>query len=309
VTSQLEPVSRDAAEANQITKPLLEVAALALLAANALLLLVGLIDLAVPTRESFPDRAARAFFSFAGLVAVLLPVLAVVLATHIQPPVRRARLITQIALAEYGVSAILAVLAFLAWLAGGLTDAAFRNAFTGLLSRIAYFAIFAIAALVVFKVWRALYSRPRRRPRRRTYGQPTTYGQPSYQSSGLPSGYPPPPDFDPQRGFGPTPSHGSAGQGAPGESQPGYGQPAVPAQPAAPIQPAQPAQPAAPAQPAQPAVPAQPAQQGSQIDETQVLSRPGDEPEDIAATQRFEPVQDDHGGSPERGAEPEPPRR
>jgi hypothetical protein len=304
VTSQLEPVSRDATEANQITKPLREVAALALLAANALLLLVGLIDLAVPSGESFPDRAARAFFTFAGLVAVLLPVLAVVLATHIQPPVRRARLITQVALAEYGVSAALAVLAFLAWLVGGLTDAAFRNAFTGLLSRIAYFAIFAIAALVVFKVWRALYYRPRRRPRRRTYGRPTTYGQPSYQSSGFPPGYPPPPDFDPQGGFGPTP--GYAGQGSPGESQPGYGQPTVPAQPATP---AQPAQPAAPAQRAQPAQPAQPPRQGSEIDETQVLSRSADEPEDIAATQRFEPVQDDHGGSPEKGADPEPPRR
>jgi len=103
VTSQPEPAPRDAMPAAQTTNPLREPAALVLLGANALLLLVGLVDLLVPLADgdSFARRAGGAFFNFAGLAAVLLPVLAVLLATHVRPPVRRAKLITQVALGPY----------------------------------------------------------------------------------------------------------------------------------------------------------------------------------------------------------------
>ncbi|HEX2773578.1 MAG TPA: hypothetical protein VHN18_14275, partial [Micromonosporaceae bacterium] len=182
MSSQPEPVPPNATRANQITSPLRELAAFVLLAANALLLFVGLMQLAVPysTGDSFAGRADEAFLNVVGLAAVALPVLAVLLATHIHPPVRRAKLITLIALAEYAVSAVLAIVAFLGWLVGGLGDAAFRGAFTGLLTRVAYLAIFAIAAFVVFKVWRALYYRPRRVARTGAApGQPGIYGQPA----------------------------------------------------------------------------------------------------------------------------------
>jgi hypothetical protein len=285
VTDQPQPVSRDASRADQITNPIREAAAFALLAANALLLIVGLIDLAVPTDESFPDRAARAFFTFAGLVAVLLPVLAVVLATHIQPPVRRAKLITQIALVEYAVSALLAVVAFFAWLIGGLSDAAFRSAFTGLLTRIAYFAIFAIAAFVVFKVWRAFYYRPRRVPRPGRPGQPGIYGQPAPSAAGLPPEYPPPPEYDRESGYGPNPV-------------PGFGPPAA--------QPRHGQQSGVPAQPTETRV-----ESGDAIDETQVLHRPADESADLAKTQAFEPVhrERERADSPEPDERPDTPRR
>lgn len=290
MTSQPEPVPRDATPANQITNPLREIAALVLLAANALLLFVGLMQLAVPysTGDSFGRRADEAFVNLVGLAAVALPVLAVLLATHVHPPVRRAKLITLIALGEYAVSAVLAVVAFLGWLVGGLGDAAFRSAFTGLLTRVAYLAIFAIAAFVVFKVWRALYYRPRRIARPGAYGQPGVYGQPANPQSAFPPGYPPPPAYDPNAGVAATPGPGPAPGYGPTSGQPGYEQRPVPAQPAPSRTPA-----------------------GDETDETQVLNRPEDQSGGIAATQTFEPVQSDrdpHRSSEQRG-DTDPPRR
>ncbi|HEX7744693.1 MAG TPA: hypothetical protein VF462_05465, partial [Micromonosporaceae bacterium] len=276
MTSQPEPASRDATPATHTTNPLREPAALVLLSANALLLLVGLVDLLVPISggDSFAGRAGGAFFNFAGLAAVLLPVLAVLLATHLPPPVRRAKLITQLALGEYLVAAVFAVLAFFGWLAGGLTDAAFRGAFNGLLTRVAYCAILAIAALAVFKVWRALYrvSRPKR--------EPGLYGRPVQGRTGYPAadgGQPGQPAAEYGQGYGQPAAYG----------QPqGYAQsPAVPTQPLPPAH-AQPAyggdgDPApAPASPASPPLASPPAEApvsgspASSIEATQVIERP-----------------------------------
>ncbi|MDG4820955.1 hypothetical protein O7635_03690 [Asanoa sp. WMMD1127] len=200
--------------ASQITKPWRELIALVLVGANAVLLFVGLIDLLVPysANVGFSSRAGGSFFDFVGIEAIVLPLVAVLLATHIKPPVPRAKLITQAALIEYAVSAVFGVIALLAWLFGSLVDGEVRAAFTGLLVRVAYAGIFAVAGFLIYKIWRTLYYVPRPKP------QPGVYGAPA----GGPGGYPP------------------AGPGPMGQGQQGYGQPQAYGQPGYPPPPAYP---------------------------------------------------------------------
>ncbi|MFK3981007.1 hypothetical protein ACI2K4_11590 [Micromonospora sp. NPDC050397] len=226
MTSQPGPAPVDPAQARQITQPLREPAALALVSANALLLFVAVINLLVPRGEGdeFTRRAGDSFLDFVGLTAILLPVLAVLLATHVQPVVRRAKLITQIAVVEYAISAFFGIITVLAYLVGTLAEAEFRQAFTGLLARLAYLAIFAVAAYTVFRVWRTLYYVPKPKP------QPGYYGQPGYPQQGYPQGYPA--QGYPQQGYPQGyPPAGAAQPGYPQQSYPagfpapGYGQP------------------------------------------------------------------------------------
>ncbi|MBB5828654.1 hypothetical protein [Micromonospora carbonacea] len=245
MTSPAEPASGDATPAShpatparRLTDPLRELIALALLGANAVLLFVGLIRLLAPTEYStFYSRAGSGFFSFAGLEAAVLPVLAVLLATHVAPVAQRAKLIVQVALGEYALAALLAALTLLIWTVDRLAKAEVLDAFLGLLTRAAWLAIFASGAFVVFRVWRALYFIPKPKPAPGMYGQPQPGwpqqqpgqpGQPGPQGWGpaQQGGWPP---AGQQAGYpvaGQQPGHGPAGQ--PGQ----YGQPASPFAPA-----------------------------------------------------------------------------
>jgi len=217
VTTQPEAGPNEQTSANQITKPWRELIALVLVGANAVLLFVGLIDLLVPYSASvgFSSRAGGSFFDFVGIEAIVLPLLAVLLATHLKPAVPRAKLVTQVALVEYAVSAVFGLIALLAWLFGSLVDGEVRAAFTGLLVRIAYAGIFAAASFLIYKIWRTLYYVPRPKP------QPGVYGIP-----GAPGGYPP---------AGPGPMGQGQGPGQPGYGAPtAYGQPGYPPPPAYP---------------------------------------------------------------------------
>ncbi|WFE33841.1 hypothetical protein [Micromonospora sp. WMMD975] len=220
MTSPAEPASGDAAQASQLTKPLRELAALVLLGANAVLLFVGLLRLLVPVDDysTFGSRAGSTFYAFVGLEATVLPLLAVLLATHIRPTLAKAKLITLVALIEYGVSAVFGVLTFLIWLLGRLADGEVLDAFLGLLTRAAWLAIFAVAAYVVFKLWRTLYYVPKPKPQPGVYGQ----AQPGWPQQ--PGGYPAPGGYPPA-GVPAQPGHPSAGYpqaGAP--PQPGWPQ-------------------------------------------------------------------------------------
>ncbi|RLK23451.1 hypothetical protein DER29_1315 [Micromonospora sp. M71_S20] len=248
MTSPAEPASTDATQASQLTKPLRELAAFVLLGANAVFLFVGLIRLVTPTDyTTFGGRAGSAFFAFVGVESVFLPLLAVLLATHVKPPVPKAKLITQVALGEYAVSALFGGLTFLFWTVNRLAEGEILDAFLGLLSRVAWLALFAVAAYVVFKVWRTLYHVPKPKP------QPGVYGQPQ-------------PGWPQQQGGYPVPGQQVPGQQVPGQQGPGqqggwqapgpygapYGQQPAPyaggPQPGSPFAPApQSAPPAAPA--------------------------------------------------------------
>ncbi|MGC4786675.1 hypothetical protein ACLQ22_02345 [Micromonospora sp. DT178] len=203
MTSPAEPASTDATQASQLTKPLRELAAFVLLGANAVFLFVGLIRLVTPTDYStFGGRAGSAFFAFVGVESVFLPLLAVLLATHVKPPVPKAKLITQVALGEYAVSALFGGLTFLFWTVNRLAEGEILDAFLGLLSRVAWLALFAVAAYVVFKVWRTLYHVPKPKP------QPGVYGQPQ-------------PGWPQQQGGYPVPGQQVPGQQVPGQQAPG----------------------------------------------------------------------------------------
>ena len=200
MTSPAEPASGDAAQASQLIKPLRELAALVLLGANAVLLFVGLLRLLVPVDYStFSSRAGSTYFAFIGLEATVLPLLAVLIATVILPVVPKAKLITQVALVEYAVSVVFGALTFLIWLVGRLADGEVLDAFLGLLTRVAWLAIFGIAAFVVFKIWRTLYYVPKPKAQPGVYGQP----QPGWpQQPGQPGGYPGPGGYPQQPGPG-----------------------------------------------------------------------------------------------------------
>ncbi|SCF17889.1 hypothetical protein GA0070558_13913 [Micromonospora haikouensis] len=325
MTSPAEPASGDAAPAShpatparRLTDPLRELIALALLGANAVLLFVGLIRLLAPTDYStFYSRAGSGFFSFAGLEAAVLPVLAVLLATHVAPVAQRAKLIVQVALVEYAVAALLAALTLLIWTVDRLAKAEVLDAFLGLLTRAAWLAIFASGAFVVFRVWRALYFTPKPKPAPGMYGQPQP-GWPQQPGQGGPQGWGPGqqggwPSAGQQPGYpvaGQQAGYPSAGQpgGFPASAPPASAPPAsappasappylAPPQSGSPFTPPQAgAQPASPFPPPQPMAPAAPPfGQPPSADPTQAIPRQPGEPgasggernSDADRTQRF----------------------
>ncbi|RAO35563.1 ATP-dependent zinc metalloprotease FtsH [Micromonospora noduli] len=325
MTSPAEPASADATQARQLTKPLRELAALALLGANAVFLFVGLLRLIAPNDySSFTDRAGSAFYAFVGVEAVGLPLLAVLLATHISPVLAKAKLITQAAVIEYAVSALFGTLTMLIWTVGRLAEAEVLDALLGVLTRFAWMVIFAIAAWVVYTIWRAHYYVPRPKPQPGVYGQPQP-GWPQQQG-----GWPAPgqPGGQPQGGW---PAPGQPGGGYPQAGQPGgypqagqYGQQSPPfqapqsappfpqsapphPQSAPPFQAPQSAPPANPAPQSAPPSPAAPPPFGQppsadptqaiprqSADPTEVISHPADP--DTDRTQHIKP--NDHPDQP-----------
>ena len=153
-----------------------------LLAATALLLLVGVIQLLIPGdfRPGFLDRASASFCSFINLDRIGCPLLAVLLATHLRPVVGRARLITLVALIEYAVSAFFGVIF-------GLPGASRTPPVTrpGWRSTVCWAArrtsvVFGVAAYAVFRVVAGASTRRRSRaPARRSTASRAPYGQPS----------------------------------------------------------------------------------------------------------------------------------
>ncbi|MGI5212219.1 hypothetical protein [Plantactinospora sp. CA-290183] len=241
MTSQPGPAPSDAPQASQVTKPLRELIAFVLIGANALLLFAAVIDLLVPNSDDYTDRARYTAGSFIGLTAIVLPVLAVLLATHVQPPVPRAKVITVAALAEYGVSAFFGLITIFPWLIDTLAEARFKDFFLTLLSRTALVALFGVAAFVVYRVWRTLYHVPKPKRQPGLYGQPQPYGhpgqgypgyppvpgqQPGYPPAGYPQGpaqsttYGSPTVFGQPIDYGTPASFGQPGYGAPPTSAP-----------------------------------------------------------------------------------------
>ncbi|TDC73022.1 hypothetical protein E1193_26480 [Micromonospora sp. KC606] len=228
MTSPAEPAPHDAAQVRQLTRPLRELAALVLLGANAVLLFVGFVDLLTPANEysTFPGRAGSGFFTFVGIEAIALPLLAVLLATHVSPVVRRAKQITQVAVAEYAVSALLGALALLIWLVGRLAEVELLRALLGMLTRAAWFAVFGVAAFVVYRIWRTFFHTPKPQPQPGMYGQP----QPGWPQQPAPgtfptAGYPPPGQSGYPAAGGPYGSPSAPPFGSPSGTVPPFGSP------------------------------------------------------------------------------------
>jgi hypothetical protein len=212
VTFTSNPPSGDT-EASQFTKPLRELAAFVLLGGNAVLLFINIASLIFVVdgwASEFGRRSADTYYGFVGQTSIVAPLLAVLIATHIRPPVRHARTITLAALVEFLVSAFFGVVTFIGAFAEDVSNGrggAVRFIFENLLVRMVWLAFFAMAAYLVWRIAIGMYA-PTRAPAAGTpgfaqqgYGHPAPPAQP--ESSGWPT-VPPPPMPNP-------PSSGSQG--------------------------------------------------------------------------------------------------
>jgi len=293
VTSQPQPTPGEGRSAGQYLRPLRDLAAYALVGAAAVLLFVALIRLIPDGPGQFGFRTQASFGGFVNLATITFPLAAVLLSLVVAPRHPKAQLIVLVAVVEYAVMAVFGVL--FGVLIGLVNDAGnngARSAFEGLLERVAWLAVFAVAAYAVYLIWRNLFYTAKPKP------QPGTYGQPQYHQPGAYPGQPGygPPPVQPQPGYPPAPPQG--GFPAPPPQQPGvYGQPTpswnqpVPPGPFAP-RPGSPGTPASqyPGSPVAPAgseptqvVPAERAERAEETDDrTQMLGddRPGYGPAD-----------------------------
>jgi hypothetical protein len=188
--------------ARQVTEPMRPLVAAALLIGNAVFLFIGLSDLLFVVTgwgSQFGARSVAAFDSFAGPFAIGLPLLAVLLATHVAPVLPKSRIILLAALGSYAVSAVFGVITFLGAFAGSLFSV--RATFDGLLWRSVWLGFLAMAAMAVYRVYHAMFPPA---PPKGTYSYgPTVYGrpypgqpmypQPTYQPGTAEPRYSPPP--------------------------------------------------------------------------------------------------------------------
>jgi hypothetical protein len=210
VTSQPQPTPGEGRSAIQYLRPLRDLAAYALLGATALMLLVAIVRL-IPSGVGmdFGSRAQDSFYGYVNLATILFPIGAVLLSLLVQPQHPKAKLVVLVAVIEYAVAAVFGLVFGI--LVGLIKIAGFsvRTAFEELLVRIGWLAVFAVAAVATYQIWRHLFYVPKPK------AQPGMYGNPQY---GVPGTYPG------QPGYGPPP-------GAPGQFGQPYGQPGAYGQP------------------------------------------------------------------------------
>ncbi|OJF10326.1 hypothetical protein [Couchioplanes caeruleus] len=281
MTSTPPPQPEPARPVLPVLRPLRDLAAYALVAAPAVWLFVAIIRL-VPSGvgQDFLTRAQNSFYSYINVETILLPLAAVLLATLVTPRHRNARLITVVALVEYAVAAFFAVLFGFLIAIVKLAGFSVRVAFEELLVRVAWLAVFAVAAYAVFSIWRALFHTPKPAPQPGMYGQPPQQWGQQPQPGFAPPGQPHPGQPHPGQPYPgqPYPGQPQPGQPYPGAQQQAWGQPSGWGQPTAAHPQAQPAPgssaPPASAPPASaPPASAPPAQPGPGLsDPTQTIA-------------------------------------
>jgi hypothetical protein len=194
VTFAPNAAGNEGPRARRFTEPLRELSVFALLAGNAVFLLIGVTRLFVVIdrwASDFGLRCSEVFPMFVGPYALGLPILAVLLATHVEPMVHRTRLVLLVAIAEYGVSAFFGALTFLGAFAFDLRSP--RAVIEAVLLRGVWLGFLVLGGMVLYRLWRGLFPPPP--PRSPVYGggyAPTTYGkpypgQPMYPQPGAPT--------------------------------------------------------------------------------------------------------------------------
>jgi hypothetical protein len=226
-------------DARPAIAPYRELAALALLGANAAFLAFAVISLFTVFVEdarvtSFSGRADGQFGTYVGLVSIFFPLAAVLIATLIRPAAPRGKMITMVALVEYGVSVVFGLVCLFAGFiqtVGADYSGAIIDAFLALLARLVWLILLGFGAFVVARVFQSLYFVPKPKPVPVPPGYPQGYN-PAYQAAygpsgaystvqGYPQGYAQP--GYPQQGY-PQPQPGYPQQGYPpgGYPQQGY---------------------------------------------------------------------------------------
>ncbi|WP_149100681.1 hypothetical protein [Actinoplanes teichomyceticus] len=289
MTSPTPPTPADGKPIGPYLTPLRDLAAYVLVGAPAVFLLVAVIKL---FGENFDSRTAASFDDFVSLETVLMPLAAVVLALGLDPIHPRARLITLAAVVEYAVAGFFGVVFGLLFGVINIASYDAGGAFEQLLVRLAWLALYGLAAYATLQIWRGVYTVPRPKAQPGVYGQPQygpAYGQPyGQQPYGQPGTYGAPPVPQPTT-YGQPPAAPAYPPGTYGQppAQPVWNQPPVAAPPVPPPAPAGPA-PAGPA-PVAPAsagpAPAAPAPAAPFAEPTQVVPR--DEPEAADRTSKL----------------------
>ncbi|HEX5201907.1 MAG TPA: hypothetical protein VFW27_18425 [Actinoplanes sp.] len=241
MTSQPQPVPGEVKTAGQYLRPLRDLAVYALVGAAAIFIFLALLDLIPDGQGQFSYRTQASFGAFVNLETIGFPLAAVLLAVLVQPRHPKAQLIVLVAVIEYAVMALFGIVfgVFIGLINEADHNGA-RSALEGLLARVAWLAVFAVAAYAVFQIWRNMFYTPRPKqpqPQPGMYGQPAynqpgTYpGQPGYGpppgQQGQPGqpGFPPPP---PPGGYPPAPGQQGYGPGVYGQPAPAWNQPAAP---------------------------------------------------------------------------------
>ncbi|MGI5180919.1 hypothetical protein ACQEVZ_31875 [Dactylosporangium sp. CA-152071] len=174
----------DAKKARSLTLPFRELAAFVLLGATAAFLLAGFISLLTSLDGNFLLSAGGTFGTFVNLQTILLPILAVLVATHVDPVVPKAKVIVLVGLVEYGIVALFGLILLLASLIGDMdSESGLRatSALTIFLTRLGGLALLGLVLFLVIRVYLGAYAPPKPPPG--VYGQPAyPYGQqPGYQ--------------------------------------------------------------------------------------------------------------------------------
>lgn len=207
--------------ARQFTEPLRELGVFALLAGNGVFMFLGFSGLFFVIERWASDfglRCAQVFSTFVGPVSLGLPIVALLLATHVAPMIRRARLAMIVILSELGVSAVFGSLTFLGAFAHDLSSP--RSTIEGTLWRIVWLGFLVLAAVLTVRLWLGLYPPPKPAPAGYPYPQPS-YGRPY-------PGQPLYPQQAPTYAGTPQPGVGAAGLA---DATPSTGWPLVPPPP------------------------------------------------------------------------------
>ena len=204
----IAPGAGMATPARHITEPYRQLGVWALLAANGVLLFLGVSRLLFVIdgwAADFGARSAAGFGDFVGPLALGLPLAAVLVATHVPPMVARSRAVLITALAQLGTSALFGAITFLGAFAYGLPSV--RATLEGLLERTTWLALLVFVGIVVFRVLTGLFPAPPKRYAVYTapvYGRPYP-GQPMFPHQPLPSAGPDRPAGLDLPGMGPAP--------------------------------------------------------------------------------------------------------
>lgn len=165
--------------ARPFTEPLRELIAFVLLAGNGVFLVLGFSGLFFVLDRwgsEFGLRSEAVFSTFVGPYSLGLPIVAMLLATHVYPMVRRSKAVLITVLAELAVSAFFGLVTFLGAFANDLASA--RATVEGLLWRSVWLAFLIFACIVAVRLWLGLYPAAKAGP----VGYPATYRQPTYGS-------------------------------------------------------------------------------------------------------------------------------
>ncbi|UWP81849.1 hypothetical protein Dfulv_43305 [Dactylosporangium fulvum] len=253
-----QPKPAEEKKARQFTSPHRELVALVLLGVNGVFLLAGLITLLTSLASDFLGNAGSSFGSFVSVETIALPILAVLIATHIEPAAPKARLVVLGALIEYAVSALFGVVLLLAGLIGDLQPDSVRlgYVFAAFLGRLGGLALLGLVLFLVIRVYLGAYAPAK--PPQGVYGQPAyPYGQPGYpyaqqqygqqtgsfqqpgyaagaQTVPVPQGYPAQPGYQQQTGGWANPQTTGSNPVASAAAAAGYASQSFPAQQAQP---------------------------------------------------------------------------